>query len=185
MGCHLTILLPRLALHSLPFHRYSTMKVSHFIFLGHSPNVTSSTEPLMNVAWELSILSPGLSNPLVECSPKLPKSHKAWTVEHPGSKRKRCHPYFPHQSNPCKGLLTKVVLCGSKYTKGLPTGLPLQRHSSGRVCCCDRASEPHSHLFLPPADVVKGRAAISSILRVTRSCGGRSRGGKTNVRILG
>lgn len=91
MGCHLTILLPRLALHSLPFHRYSTMKVSHFIFLGHSPNVTSSTEPLMNVAWELSILSPGLSNPLVECSPKLPKGHKAWTVEHPGSKRKRCH----------------------------------------------------------------------------------------------
>lgn len=42
-----------------------------------------------------------------------------------------------------------------------------------------------SHLFLLPADLMKGHAGISSVLRVTGSCGGRSRGGKTNVNILG
>lgn len=62
--------------------------------------------------------------------------------------------------------------------------LSLQRHSP----VCRRriwAADHMAHLFHSPADLIKGHFGNSSVLRATKSCGGRNGGGKTNVKILG
>ena len=45
-------------------------------------------------------------------------------------------------------------------------------------------SDHMAHLFQAVADLIKGHFGNSSVLRATKNCGGRSRGGKTNIKIL-
>lgn len=74
-----------------------------------------------------------------------------------------------------------------KYLKGFLTAFSSWRH--GQVCRCKGLNMWQEHLWphgpsFPGCDLIKGHFGNSSVLRATKNCGGRSRGGKTNIKIL-
>ena len=198
-------LLRRLAPHSPAFTPNNLHKrkpahphicpVKSYLSSRPSSNVTTSIGPSMGILLEVHVPSSRLtirSGAYLNC--------KSWRV-------RILSPLPPigHKLNVKSRLLSPKVRTNQKgdayflnhYTLSLCVELPQKGSSQpflpeGTFRSADVGFEQlwqgisghTAHLFQAEADLIKGHFGNSSVLRATKNCGGRSRGGKTDIRIL-